>query len=298
MIFKNEALIFETSDGQRFVAEGFSKEENAFLDDKFSNIYARGKTFEKTYGSGEVIYLKLNNFGVVGIIQTMCSSYEKIMSLAEKRYKKSADKKAIIEVASYEADSEEFQERFQKFINERFKKFLKADDAVMPLFEGYKYTEPFKTETSSGSGEVNDLKNLRNEAYEIIANAFHIPPAIIRGEASQLSDAVDTFISNAIDPIAHALSQEITKKCFGEKAFIKGNFCLIDTTYVKHIDAISSANNIDKSIACGVLNPAKAQAYANMLPSDEEYANKHYMTKNYQTAEMAVVGEGGERNVE
>ena len=47
------------------------------------------------------------------------------------------------------------------------------------------------------------------------------------------------------------------------------NYILIDTTVVKHIDAITSANNLDKSIASGVLNPYKAQKYCNMLPCEE-----------------------------
>ena len=70
----------------------------------------------------------------------------------------------------------------------------------------------------------------------------------------------------------------------------KGNYILIDTTVVKHIDAITSANNLDKSIASGVLNPYKAQKYCNMLPCEEKWAKSYYMTKNYQTAEMAMKG--------
>jgi hypothetical protein len=158
------------------------------------------------------------------------------------------------------------------------------------LFEGYEYTEPTTDAHKTTNTEINDIEKLKLEVFSTVANAFHVPPAVITGTASQLSDATDAYIANAIDPLAQMLEGEITKKRYGADDFIKGNFLLIDTTFAKHIDAITSANNIDKAIACGVLNPAKAQKYCNILPCDEDWAHAYYMTKNYQTTDMALKG--------
>ena len=290
LIFNNEALIFETSDGQLLVADSFSKNEYAVLDDVFSGVTARNWTSKRTYSASEVIYLKYNNFAVKSLLAQMCKSFESLMTSAEERYNKSIGHKGILNISTLEANSTDFQKKFNDLMNNRFKEYFKAKNAVLPLFEGYNYSEPSTDGHKTTNSEINDIVKLKNEAYTSVANAFHIPPAIILGEASQLSDAVDTFISNSIDVLAQALEEEITKKRYGEVEYLKGNYILIDTTAVKHIDAITSANNLDKSIASGVLNPYKAQKYCNMLPCEEKWAKSYYMTKNYQTAEMAVKG--------
>ena len=105
-----------------------------------------------------------------------------------------------------------------------------------------------------------------------------------------LSDAMDASIGNAVDPIAHMLAQAITIARYGEAGFLNGSYLMIDTTYARHIDAINSAANIDKAIACGTLNPFKAQKYCNMLPCSEDWAKEYYITKNYQNAEIALKG--------
>ena len=123
-----------------------------------------------------------------------------------------------------------------------------------------------------------------------MGNAFHIPPAVINGEASMLSEATEAFIGNAVDPVANMLAEAATIKRYGEQEFLKGNYILIDTTYARHIDAISGAVKIDKSIACGVLNQHKAQRYCNMLPCEEPWAKEYYITKNYQSMESSQKG--------
>ena len=294
LIFKNECLIFETTDHQLLVADGFSKQEYAVFEDVFTNVTARGHSFKNTFKSSEVIYFKYNNFALNGLLTSMCSAYESLMASAEERYNKAVGHKGILKIDSIATNDVNFQEKFNTLMNERFKTYFRAKNAVLPLFEGFDYSEPSTDAKKTTNQEINDISKLRNEAYSTVGNAFHVPPAIIAGTASQLSDATDAFIANAIDPLAQMLEQGITNARYGVDEFIKGNYLLIDTTTVKHIDAVSSAVNLDKAIASGVLNHKKAQKYCNMLPSNEEWAEQYYITKNYQTADMAL--KGGENN--
>jgi HK97 family phage portal protein len=292
LIFKNEALIVESSDNQLIVADGFNKTEYALYDDVFSSVSCRNMTFQRTFSEKDVIYLKYNNVAISGILAQMCKSYEALMTSAESRYNKAVGHKGILTIDNMATNSVDFQKTFDDLMQKRFAEYFKEQNAVLPLFSGYAYSEPTVESNKTTNNEINDLQKLRSEIYSAVGNAFHVPPAIIGGTASQLSDSIDTFIANAIDPLAYMLEQEITKKRYGESEFIKGNYILIDTTYVRHIDAISSANNIDKSIACGVLSPAQAQRYCGMIADTDEWATDHYMTKNYQTAYLAA--EGGE----
>ena len=295
LLFKGEALIIETADGQRLVAENFSHKKYALFDDTFSNVYVKGYTFNKVFKSSEVIYLKHNNIGVTNILSAMCRSFEKIMTSAETRYNKSIGRKGFLEIDTLAQNDKGFEDRFNELMNKRFKEYFSAQDAVLTLYDGFHYTEPTTDATRTTQNEINDIQKLKSEIFETVGNALHIPLALIRGDASQLKDAIDSFIGSAIDVITEPLEHAITDTVFGYRGFEKGNYCIIDTTSAKHIDAISSAVNIEKAISSRVITPAKAQSYCNMLPSNDESATSYYVTKNLQTAAQAVAGEGGEK---
>lgn len=290
LIFDNELLVIETADNQLMIADGFSKTEHALIDDTFSGVTCRNFTYQRIFPESEVIYLRYNNFALNGLLADMCNTYEQLMLSAQERYNKAVGHKGILELENYSFGDENFAETYNKVLSKQFKSFYSNKNAVMPIFKGMKYSEPSTDAGKTTNSEINDIQKLRTEAYTIVGNALHIPPAILSGEASQLSDALDCAIGNAIDPIANMFEQEITKKRFGATEFNKGNYLLIDTTTVRHIDAISQANNLDKSIASGVLTPAQAQKYCNMLPCPDKWANEYYITKNYQTTENALKG--------
>lgn len=290
LIFDNELLIVETADNQLMIADSFSKTEHALIDDTFCGVTCRNFTYQRTFLESEVIYLRYNNFALNGLLSDMCNTYEQLMLSAQERYNKAVGHKGILELENYSFGDENFAETYNKVLAKQFKAFYSNKNAVMPIFKGMKYSEPSTDAGKTTNSEINDIQKLRTEAYTVVGNALHIPPAILSGEASQLSDAMDCAIGNAIDPIANMFEQEITKKRFGGAEFNKGNYLLIDTTAVRHIDAVSQANNLDKSIASGVLTPAKAQKYCNMLPCPEKWANEYYITKNYQTAKNALKG--------
>ena len=290
LIFDNELLVIETADNQLLIADSFSRTEHALIDDSFSDVTCRNFTYQRTFLEGEVIYLRYNNFALNGLLSDMCNTYEQLMLSAQERYNKAVGHKGILELENYSFGDENFTETYNKVLSKQFKSFYSNKNAVMPIFKGMKYSEPSTDAGKTTNSEINDIQKLKTEAYTIVGNALHIPPAILSGEASQLSDAMDCAIGNAIDPIASMFEQEITKKRFGSAEFSKGNYLLIDTTTVRHIDAISQANNLDKSIASGVLTPAQAQKYCNMLPCPEAWAHTYYITKNYQTIANALKG--------
>ena len=289
LIFRNEALIFETSDGQLLVADNFGIEKKAVIDDWFTNVTARNLSFGN-FRSRDVIYLQYNNTCVTNLLAELCAAYQQLMQDAAEKYEKQAGHKVLLEINANQTGNAEFEKQLNDLFEKDFKVFFSKKNAVLPLYKGFKYNEPTSDAKNKSVSEVNDLKQLRAEAFDVVGNAFHIPPAVINGEASMLSEATEAFIGNAVDPVANMLAEAATIKRYGEQEFLKGNYILIDTTYARHIDAISGAVNIDKSIACGVLNQHKAQRYCNMLPCEEPWAKEYCITKNYQSMESSQKG--------
>lgn len=290
LIFNNELLIVSTADNQLLIADSFNRNEFSMIDDTFSSVTCRNFTYQRTFSESDVIYLRYNSFALRGLLADMCATYEELMMSAQERYNKAVGHKGIVNFENFDFGDKNFNKKYTDILSQQFKKYYESKNAVLTLFRGMKYTEPETEAGKSTNNEINDIGKLRAEAYSVVGNALHIPPAILSGEASQLSDAMDCAIGDAVDPIAQMFEQEITKKKFGISEFSKGNYMIVDTTKARHIDAVSNANNLDKSIASGVLSPAKAQKYCNMLPCAEDWAQKHYITKNYQIADEALKG--------
>lgn len=290
LIFDNELLIIETADHQLLIADSFGRTEYAMTDDIFSGVTCRNFSFQRSFSEGSVIYLKYNNVALRRFLSQMCDSYAELMNSAEERYNKAVGHKGFISFDNFEFGDRDFQEKFSEMLSKQFRNFYQSKNAVMPMFRGMKYDEPTIEAGKTTNTEINDIQKLRAEAYAAVGNALHIPPAVLSGEASMLSDAMDNAIGSAIDPLAQMFEEEITKKRYGVAEYQKGNYVLIDTTTARHIDAVSQANNLDKAIASGILSPARAQRYCNMLPCADEWADKYYITKNYQTAETTAKG--------
>ena len=289
LILRNEALVIETSDGQLLVADSFGREIRAVTDDIFTGVTARNLSFG-TFRSRDVIYLQYNSVSVTNLLRGLCGTYQQLMADAAEKYEQQSGHKVVLGINANPTGDKEFKKRLDEMLENDFKVFFGKKNAVLPLYKNFSYDEPTTDAKSKAVSEISDLKQLRAEAFNAVGNAFHIPPAVISGEASMLSEATQALVGNAVDPIAHMLAQAVTVRRYGESEFLKGNYMLIDTTFARHIDAISGAVNLDKAIACGVLSPYRAQRYCNMLPCDEEWARKYYITKNYEENER----KGGE----
>lgn len=289
LVFYNEALIFETSDGQLLVADNFAMEKRAVIDDIFSGVTARNFDFG-SFRSSDVIYLQYNNFGVTDLLASLCAAYQLLIKDAAEKYEQQAGHKVILGINANPTNDMEFKQQLNNLLEKDFKAFFSKKNAVLPLFRNFTYTEPTTDAKNKATNEISDIKQLRAEAFSAVGNAFHISPAVISGEASMLSEATQALIGNAVDPVADMLSQAITSRRYGEEEYRKGNYLTIDTTRARHIDAVHDAVNIDKAIASGVLSPYRAQKYCNILPVEEDWAKEYYITKNYQSAELALRG--------
>ena len=123
-----------------------------------------------------------------------------------------------------------------------------------------------------------------------------LPPALLRGDVQGTSDALDLFLTACIDPLADFLREEIVRKepTMGASMLENGNDLVFDTKQIKHIDLISMANNVDKLIASGICSINDIMRLIGEKPKDDEFADKHYITKNYVEIDGNLLGFGGE----
>lgn len=292
LCYDNEALIIEVN-GYLYVADSFSRRKYSFYEDVFSNIVIGELTLQKPYKSSDVIYMQLNNIDARQRLEGAYTSYGKIVAKAVRNMLRQGAQKGILDIDAATAQETKFKEKLQKLMDESFKPFFEAESAVLPLTNGYTYTDVIKQGATTTPADINERINYE---FEMAGRAWRIPKALILGDVSEVEKITKNFLTFAIDPITEKLGEEATRKRYGEEQFCKGNYIDINTNCIQHIDIFEQATNSDKLLYSGLYCIDELRTKLGDTAIGSDWSQEHYITKNYAEAEkMAHLGdeEGG-----
>lgn len=284
LLYHKEVLIIPIN-GQKIIADDFQKTERAVTETVFSNVSRGDYTFSDVFRISEVYYLKYSNFETSAIIDNIFSMYSKLIENANKKYQKSGGEKGILEISAVAQGDKDFETKFQNLMSNYFKSYFDSTNAVLPLFDGYKYTPSTSDSAKKYSNEISDIKVLMDEALARSAQAFKIPPALIKGDVAGLKDAYDIMLTNCIDPLADMISEELTGKQFTANQVCKGSKIFADTSCIKHIDIFDISANIDKLISCGFASIDEVRERTGLPVLNTDFSQAHYITKNYERSD-------------
>ena len=189
----------------------------------------------------------------------------------------------------------DYQE-LKKLMNEYFKSFFNSPNAVLPLFEGYKYTDLGSKTYSEGTSR--DIKHQYDDIFDFTARGFSMPPSLAKGDVQDTSKAVEEMLTFCLDPLAQMLQQEINRKRIGKQEVQKGTRLQINTMRVKHIDMFDIATPADKLISSGIYTVNMILRAVEEPQIKEDWADQHFITKNYSTIQemLEEIKKGGEKN--
>lgn len=284
----NEALVVEVNN-QIFVADSFQKEIRALTDYRFTGVTVDNYTFSDTFYQSDVLYFQLNHHNIRKVLNGMYEAYKKLIVYASNAYQKSRGNRGILKISAIAQADKNFNDRFQKLMSEHFKSFFKNENAVLPLFDGYDYTDLTNSKTYS-SESTRDIKALADDIFEFTARAFSFPPSLAKGDVQDTGKSIDELLTFVIDPLAKMLEQEINRKTCKEYGYREGTYIKINTVAVKHIDLFDIAIPIDKLISSGAFTINDILETIGKQPLKEEWANTHFMTKNYATINDLLTG--------
>lgn len=286
---ENEVLIVENG-GQLLIADSFSVKEYALFENIFSGVRIGDYTFNKSFKQSEVLYYKLAEKDMWKISAGIYSGYKKLLEYGMKSYQKSRGRRGTlkVETMAYNMD----KEKYKNLINKDFKNFFESENGIMPLFDGYNYTELDGKTYNNDS--TRDIRAMIDDVTDFTARAFGIPAALVNG-TSGTENAVEQLLTFVIDPLTDMLEEEIVRKRYGKRGIEEGTYLTIYTNCIKHIDLLSVSTSIDKLISSGVFCVNDILKMCNENTIDEEWANKHFITKNYSSIEELLKAiEGGE----
>lgn len=280
LYLNNEALVIESS-GQLYVADDYQKTVYALYDYQFTGVTVDNFTFGKTFYQNEVLFFQLNSVDMRRLVSLLYSSYNELIQYATNAYRKSRGSRGILDIDGIAQQNDNFSDTLQELMTVHFKKFFESENAVLPMYDGYKYTE-LQSKTYS-SESTRDIKALADDIFDFTARAFSFPPSLAKGDVQDTEKATDELLTFCIDPLARLLEKEINRKRNGLAGYLAGNYLRIDTTTVKHIDIFDIATPVDKLISSGVFTINDILRLIGEAPIEEEWANAHFITKNYST---------------
>lgn len=290
----NECLVIEQN-GQLIVADSFNRKPYALYEDVFSQVQVGDFTFDRTFTQSEVLYYQLNDTNVRELVNRLYDQYANLISYTMKAYKKSRGTKGIFKYDALPVPETEQRKMFDDLINNKIKAWLDGDSAALPLGQGQDWKElqqkTYQTETT------RDIRAQIDDIFDFTARAFNVPPALLRGDVQDTSKAIDQLLTFCIDPLCDMLQEEINRKRNGYEGFIRGTYLKIGTSTIKHIDLFDVATAIDKLIGSGAFCINDIRKAAGQEAINEDWAEQHWMTKNYETVQNALLSlEGGENS--
>ncbi len=279
---KNECLVIGHGE-QLLVADSFSIQEYAVYEDIFTNVTVGDFLFNRTFKQSEVLYFKLSEKNMKTVTSRISESYLKLLKHAMTAYQRSRGVKGVFKYDTLPVAGTEQRLFFDELINEKFKTFMEKPNAILPLGTGQSFIDVGSKTYANES--TRDIRSMIDDICDFTAKAVGVPPALIRGDVQGVNEVIDMLLTFCIDPLVDMISEEIVRKRYGYNAFSKGTYLKIDTKTIKHIDILKLAANIDKLISSGAYSVNGILKLIGEERIEEEWADKHFITKNYTSIE-------------
>lgn len=281
LLVGNECLVIDIN-GEYFIADSFAKETEGAKANKYRDIVVNNKTIKKVCSENDVLYLKLNNNNITGIVETLSKTYSDIIQYSEASYRRSKGRKAVLNIEARASSNPKFNENVEKLYNQDLKSFFEADNAVLPLFDGFNYDELTAVKGATDAN-TRDIKAQIDDVFDFTARAFNIPVGLLKGDIVDTEQMTHDLLTYCIEPIAKLIEDELIRKKIGLTGFIYGNTFKVSTSRITNVDIIKSATAVDKLIASGVCSINEIRERFKLERLDEDWASKHFITKNYTT---------------
>lgn len=278
----NEALVFQRRDGSLYLADTFARNAYAFRPCTYTGVSTNGLTLGYTLLEDQVYYFRLANQDAAALLGRLRGLYSKAMAEAFGKYQKSGGRSGILHINGTARGTKTFETDIDTLMNDRFKKFFESKNAVLPLFDGYTYTPQDGPAVQKGTSEVSDLDSLMKQAQDRACNAYHVPPSLLRGDVTNMDEAVKSLLTFGLKPPVEVVQTEINRKAYGA-AMLQGWRLNIDTTHVRAVDVFDIAEKADKLRQDGIYNVNELREKVGDDRIPEPWADKYSITKNMES---------------
>ena len=291
LITKNEVLIFLTTDDQLLVADSYTRTKYAVYDDVFEYVTCRGFTFEKRFRMNEVIFLQYNNNRLQDYISDLFADYEKLHTRLVEALARNNQIRGTLKTKNNGSFDKQMRDKLQSYADGLFKSFSTKTIAIVPAQDGMEYSEYTNT-TGTSNISVDELKKLRRQFDDEVADILGIPTALIHGDMANLENSQKMFNSYCYQSLVKKMSDGLNFALVSRREYEHNNLFAIIGEGQR--DKFALAGSIDKLISSGAMtrNEVRSELGLESVPGGDKFL----ITKNYQLGEQ--LEKGGEKEDE
>ena len=250
--------------------------------------------YDKTFRESEVLHFRWHSEDLKPVVAKMADAYAGMISAAEALYNYDAGQHWKVHVSQAAQGDKDYAENLQKMLEKQLRPFLTAKSAVLPEFDGWAYTDVGKRQEGSANGTTESIRKLTADVFDFTARGFGIPSVLVDGRVEGTEDAQRRFLTDAVDPVADMLQEEINRKRYGYEAWNRGDYLRVDTSAILHYDLLANAGNIEKLIESGAYTPNEVRRAMGDAKIPAAWADEYYMTLNIGSAGQAARQMSGE----
>ena len=285
LITKNEVLIFLTKDDQLLVADSYTRTKYAVFDDVFEFVTCRGYTFESKFKMSDVIFLQYNNNRLQDYISDLFTDYEKLHSRMVDALARNNQIRGILSTKTNGSFDTERLNNLKSYADILFKSFSTKTIAIVPSQSGMEYSELTNT-TGTSMMSVDELKKLRRQSDDEVADILGLPTALLHGDMANLENSRKMFNSFCYQYLVKKISDALNYSILNRSGYDNEKQFVIVGEGQR--DKFALAESIDKLISSGsmLINEVRAELGLEAVP----WGDKPLITKNYQVGEIKEKG--------
>ncbi|GGD05359.1 phage portal protein [Pontibacillus salipaludis] len=280
LVYENECLVVQ-QDGYLYIADTFNVNPFAFKENIYTDITINEFPMWKTFKESEVFYFRLNNESIESVINSLYADYGKLISSSINHYKRSNAMRAKVKLKGRSSQTNKDQKNREEMFNKQLKDFMTAEGAAVYPYQEGQELEEFNNLSNSGRTS-RDIRAIIDDVFDFVSMGFHIPKGLLKGDLADVEGQTDNLIMFCVAPIAELIQDEVNRKYYGEEDYLNRTYLKVDTTLIKYTDPVKIADALDKFLSSGTHSVNDNKRMINEEPIEEEWADEHFVTKNYQ----------------
>lgn len=278
LISTGEALVIDV-DTELFVADTFTRDDAVMRESTYSEITIGDLTLNRKFKEREVMHFVLPGAERIKAFDDVASAYATIINSGIKGYKRAQGMKGVLSMDALLMQNEHTRKAYETLKNAGFKQFADAESAVLPLYKGMEYTDTSQKTYSNQNSR--DIRAMVDDLTDYAARMYGIPAQLVNGSVQDTTSAKKQFVGECIIPLVRLIECEVNRKRYTAGDIERGSGVSVDTSQVIYVDWLTAAAGIDKLVASGALSVNEVRTLLGMPTISEEWADKHYLTKNY-----------------
>lgn len=260
-----------------------------------SNKILTGKTFynitieddegnsiniNKTYTAENTIYYSLKNSNLKTASESFKKNTAKLLKASQKSFVNANTSKWRLKIPGQQPkmiDVETKKPVSYEDYKEKITEGLTSDEEAIVML-----SELFDLENlnQNNSKNLTDYENVFKKIGDTVAQDWNIPLDVFYGSKTEKSTGTDDFVTMALDVYFELLEDGFNSSLVGKQDFLKGEYVKFNRLNINHRDLIDKASGWDKLISNG-FSFNQLSKFLGLPTIDEDWANEHYITKNY-----------------